>query len=106
MEKNISRYGEIDSCEFIQGWFEQTLPQINSPILLAFIDVDLEASLYTCVKHIWPHLVDEGGFIFIDEMDSTDYCSLFYSESNFSLIILIVGDSYNVVSDRFFQMEC
>jgi len=80
VKKNISRYGEIDSCEFIQGWFEQTLPKINSPILLAFIDVDLEASLYTCVKHIWPYLVDEGGFVFIDEMDSTDYCSLFYSE--------------------------
>jgi len=80
VEKNISIYGKIDSCLFIKGWYEETLPQINSPILLAFVDVDLEDSLYTCVKNIWPHLVDEGGFLFIDEMDSTDYCALFYSE--------------------------
>ena len=48
-------------------------------MLLAFLDVDLEASLHVCVRYIWPHLV-ERGFIFIDEFVGLDYCALFYSE--------------------------
>jgi O-methyltransferase len=76
---NISRHGAIDSCEFVKGWFKDTLPQLGAPVLLAFLDVDLEASLDTCVRYIWPHLVDEG-YIFIDECVGVDYCALFFSE--------------------------
>jgi O-methyltransferase len=79
VKSNISRYGSIESCEFIKGWFNETLPKMNSPVLLAFLDVDLEASLDTCVKNIWPHLV-ERGYIFTDECAGTNYTSLFYSE--------------------------
>ncbi len=79
VKRNISKHGNIESCEFIKGWFKDTLPHLDSPILLAFLDVDLEESLDTCVKHIWPHLVDEG-YIFIDEFHGPDYCALFYSE--------------------------
>jgi len=79
VKSNISRYGSIDSCEFIKGWFKDTLPSLNQPVLLAYLDVDLEASLHTCVKCIWPHLIDEG-YIFTDECGGTDYVALFYSE--------------------------
>jgi hypothetical protein len=79
VRRNIQHWGAIESCEFVAGWFEDTLPTISGPILLAWIDVDLEASLHTCVKHIWPHLVDEG-FIFTDECVRLDYVSLFWSE--------------------------
>ena len=64
---------------FIKGWFDDTLPQLDSAILLAFLDVDLEASLETCVRHIWPNLIDKG-YIFIDEVVGLDYCALFFSE--------------------------
>lgn len=77
---NIRRYGALDSCEFVKGWFSDTLPAMNEPILLAYLDVDLEDSLHTCVKYIWPHLV-EHGYIFTDECESTDYVALFYSET-------------------------
>lgn len=80
VKKNIERYGAIECCEFIEGWFDQTLPQLDSPVLLAFLDVDLELSLETCVRYIWPHLVDKG-FIFIDEYVDLDFCSLFWSET-------------------------
>ena len=58
VRSNIGRYGAIEVCEFVQGWFNETLPHLNGPVLLAFLDVDLEDSLDTCVRHIWPHLVD------------------------------------------------
>jgi hypothetical protein len=79
VKSNIERYGAIECCEFHKGWFKDTLPSLEGPVLLAFLDVDLEASLDPCVRHVWPHLV-EGGYIFIDEYVSVGYCALFFSE--------------------------
>jgi len=76
---NIERCGAIECCEFVRGWFHETLPRQNGPVVLAFLDVDLEASLETCVRHLWPRLHDKG-YIFIDEVVGVDYCALFYSE--------------------------
>jgi hypothetical protein len=79
VKENIRKYGDLDSCEFVEGWFNETLPQLDRPILLAFLDVDLEASLECCVRNIWPNLTEKG-YIFIDEYVGLDYCSIFYSE--------------------------
>ena len=79
VKRNIEKYGAIDCCEFVEGWFNETLPKLNSNVLLAFLDVDLEASLDICVRFIWPRL-SEHGYIFIDEVIGVDYCALFYSE--------------------------
>jgi O-methyltransferase len=79
VKRNIERYGAIEVCEFVKGWFEDTLPTLAVNVALAYLDVDLEASLHTCVKYIWPRLIDEG-YIFIDECANPDYCALFYSE--------------------------
>jgi O-methyltransferase len=79
VKRNISRYGAIEVCEFVPGLFADTLPTLNEPVALAFIDVDLESSLTTCVRTLWPNLI-ESGFLFIDEFLSLDYCALFWSE--------------------------
>jgi O-methyltransferase len=79
VQANIRRYGAIECCEFVKGWFSDTLPKLDRPVLLAFLDVDLEASLETCVRYIWPQLTPKG-YIFIDECVGVDYCALFFSE--------------------------
>ena len=79
VKRNIERYGAIEVCEFVKGWFDETLPQMGRPVVLAFIDVDLELSLETCVRYIWPNLTEKG-YIFIDEYVGLDYCSIFWSE--------------------------
>lgn len=79
VKANVERYGAIEVCEFRKGWFDQTLPDHKEPVLLAFIDVDLELSLEPCVRFLWPHLTDKG-YIFIDEYVGLDYCSIFWSE--------------------------
>jgi hypothetical protein len=79
VKANLKKYGAIECCEFVQGWFKDTLPDLDRPVLLAFFDVDLEASLSTCVRYVWPHLV-ERGYIFTDECVHTNYVALFYSE--------------------------
>lgn len=79
VRSNIGKYGAPECCEYVRGWFKDTLSYLNSPVVLAFLDVDLEASLDTCVRHIYPNLTPHG-FIFLDEVTGTDYCALFYSE--------------------------
>jgi O-methyltransferase len=79
VKANIARYGAIECCTFIQGWFDRTLPGVEGPLVLVFLDVDLEDSLVTCVRHLWPALIDQG-YVFLDEVVVTDYCALFYSE--------------------------
>jgi O-methyltransferase len=76
---NIQKFGAPECCEFIRGWFKDTLPDLKTPVILAYLDVDLEASLDTCVRSIYPNLT-ERGYIFIDEVTGTDYCAIFYSE--------------------------
>lgn len=79
VKRNIEEYGAIECCEFVEGWFENTLPTLDRPVLLAFLDVDLELSLEICVRNIWNNLTDQG-YIFIDEYVGLDYCSIFWSE--------------------------
>jgi hypothetical protein len=80
VKRNISRYGAIECCDFVQGWFQETLPnRLTTPVVLAYLDVDYEASLECCVRFLWPRLI-QGGYIFIDEVVAVHYCALFYSE--------------------------
>jgi O-methyltransferase len=76
---NVRRFGAIERCSFRKGWFADTLPRHTEPIVLAFLDVDYQASLDDCIRNLWPHLTDRG-YVFIDEYVLTDYCALFWSE--------------------------
>jgi|KBSSwiStaDraftv2_1062776.scaffolds.fasta_scaffold194566_2 O-methyltransferase len=79
VKRNIRSHGAIEVCEFVKGWFDDTLPTLKTPVILAFLDVDLEASLDTCVRYLWPRLVDHG-HLFTDEAVSLDFTALFFSE--------------------------
>jgi O-methyltransferase len=76
---NVRRLGVIERCTFRKGWFSDTLPAHDRPIVLCFLDVDYQASLHDCIINLWPHLTQRG-YVFIDEYVYTDYCALFYSE--------------------------
>ncbi len=58
VKRNITHYGAIDACIFVKGWFADTLPHLTETVLLAYLDVDLEASLNDCVRYLWPRLID------------------------------------------------
>ena len=63
VKKNVGNYGSLEVCEFVRGWFDQTMPQLEQPVVAAFIDVDLRDSLDTCLTYVYPKLVP-GGVIF------------------------------------------
>lgn len=56
VERNISRFGEIGACEFRAGYYDDTMPGIHEPIVMAFLDVDLIDSLKPCLTGLWPNL--------------------------------------------------
>lgn len=62
VKQNVAAYGDIAGCEFIEGWFEDTLPKFHEPVCAAYIDVDLKSSTKTCLKYIFP-LLQPGGII-------------------------------------------
>ncbi len=63
VKSNITRFGAIESCEFVKGWFDDTLPSFTHPLLGAYIDVDLASSTKTCLKYLYPRLVPGGAVI-------------------------------------------
>ena len=62
------KYGSIEPCRFIKGWFENTMPAFSERIVAAFIDVDLASSTRTCLKYLYPLLVP-GGIIYSHDGD-------------------------------------
>jgi O-methyltransferase len=59
----ITRYGDISVCNFVKGWFDDTMPAFHSPVAVAYIDVDLASSTRTCLRCLYPLLVT-GGVIY------------------------------------------
>lgn len=74
---NITTHGAIDVCRLVEGYFETTLPEFAEPAAIAFVDVDLRASLEICVRELWPQIV-EGGALFTHEASQFEIAQLFY----------------------------
>lgn len=69
VQRNIASYGDLSVCEFVPGFFADTLPLIKKTLVFGFLDVDLASSMRDCVKHLWPLLVDQGYFYTDDSCD-------------------------------------
>jgi len=60
---NVTKFGNVEVCQFVKGLFEKTLPHFGRPVVVAYLDVDLASSTRTCLKYIWP-LLAPGGILF------------------------------------------
>jgi hypothetical protein len=78
VKENIRMYGDIRVCEFIKGYFCDTLPKLDGTMYVtAFVDVDLHQSLEDCVISIWPRL-QPGARLFSHEAQDIQFVGLFY----------------------------
>jgi O-methyltransferase len=80
VKANISRFGNIDVCSFVKGYFDQTLSGIKNGLAMIFLDVDLHSSLRTCLIELWPHLA-EGGYLYTHEAQQLEYVRIFFDQS-------------------------
>lgn len=62
VRNNVEKFGEIDECYFVKGWFDKTMPSFKEEVITVFCDVDLESSTKICLKNMWPNLVHKGFF--------------------------------------------
>lgn len=92
-ELGLARY-----TEFLQGWFEQTLPAHRAhlgPIAILRIDCDWYASVRCCLENLYDQ-VQDGGFVIIDDYFAFDGCALavheFFGEHRLSHRLISVID--------------
>ena len=78
VKNNIKKYGEIETCEFIKGWFSETMPNLKRPLALVYLDVDLASSTKTCLQYLYPLISLRG--------------SLFSQDGHLPLVIDIFDD--------------
>lgn len=79
VKEHIRKNGNIEVCEFVKGYFDETLPELKGTYVLAFVDVDLHKSLEDCLIHLWP-LLKEGAFLFTHEAQDLPYVSKFFDK--------------------------
>lgn len=62
--------------QIIKGWFNETLPSFkcSNPIALLRLDGDWYESTLDCLKHLYPH-VSNDGIVIIDDYYAWDGCS-------------------------------
>lgn len=79
VRRNVAEYGAINACTFWPGFFDQTLPKFQEPVAVVFCDVDLVESLKTCIRNLWPLLLD-GGYFFTHEAHHLEIGRLFFDD--------------------------
>lgn len=80
VKENISKYGEIKSCDFLVGFYQNSLKKIKKSIVFVFLDVDLASSTKDCLKYLWPKLID-GGFVFTDDSCDMAVVKVWFDQS-------------------------
>lgn len=63
VKTNVSKYGKIACCRFVEGWFKDTLLNFREPVSALYLDVDLASSTRTCLRYLFP-LLEPGGVLF------------------------------------------
>lgn len=79
VRRNVSQFGAVDACTFVEGFFDQSLTQLRDPLVFAFLDVDLVQSTRDCLKHIWPLLV-EGAYLYSDDAGDLEVVAVYFDE--------------------------
>lgn len=78
VKEKVSRYGAIESCVFIPGFFSDSLVDLPADsLVLVFEDADLTSSVKDCIRYLWPRL-RFGCKFFSHEPWSIDVVSIFF----------------------------
>jgi len=77
---NIERCGDVGVCEFVPGFFAESLPTLREPLVFAFLDVDLVSSTRDCLKYIWPLLVEDG-LVYTDDAGDMPVSRVYFDDA-------------------------
>jgi O-methyltransferase len=77
VKANLAKYGALEVCEFKKGFFDESLADFDDDVVMAFLDVDLVASIQPCLTALWPKLQDDCR-IYVHEANSLALVSVFF----------------------------
>jgi hypothetical protein len=81
VKENIQRYGDISVCDFVKGYFCDTLPKLDGrTYVTAYFDVDLHKSLEDCLVALWPRM-RPGARVYSHEAQDIQFVSIFFDNS-------------------------
>mgnify|MGYP001355685769 CR=1 FL=1 len=80
VKEAVRAYGALEVCDFIPGFFSDSLRELTEPIVFAFLDVDLESSTRDCLKAIWPLLAEEG-LIYSDDAGDLEVVRVYFDDA-------------------------
>jgi hypothetical protein len=80
VQQNVARFGSIEACEFRPGFYDETMTDVNEPVVMAFLDVDLIDSLKPCLTGLWPNL-SPGGRIYTHEARNLAFIALYFDQA-------------------------
>ncbi|MGB8951796.1 MAG: TylF/MycF/NovP-related O-methyltransferase [Candidatus Aminicenantales bacterium] len=75
VKQNIFTFGESSVVDFIQGFFQDTMPYWQGRAAAIVLDVDLVESTKTCLRYLWPRL-SPGGVLFSQDGHLSEICDL------------------------------
>ena len=73
---NVARCGEGDVVDYVQGFFDDSMPGWDGQVAAIVLDVDLVSSTRTCLKHLWPRL-SPGGLLYSQDAHLAEIVDLF-----------------------------
>lgn len=79
VRENLRNFGALEVCDFIPGFFSESLNALDGPVAFAFLDVDLESSTRDCLRALWPRLVEQGA-IYSDDAGDLDVVRVYFDE--------------------------
>jgi O-methyltransferase len=80
VKKNVAKYGNINVCHFVKGYFNETLKNLDTDnVVFVFEDADIASSVADCLRYLWPKLKD-GCKFYCHEPWSIQVVSLFYNK--------------------------
>ena len=81
VRENVRRYGALDVCEFVKGYFNDTLPNRDAAerFVLIFEDADLPESVHSVLRHTWRKL-QPGATFFCHEARDQQIVEIFFDQ--------------------------
>ncbi|MDQ3705918.1 MAG: TylF/MycF family methyltransferase [Chloroflexota bacterium] len=73
VKNNLAAFGVPEACEFVPGFFSDTLPTLaTGDLSFVFMDVDYISSARDCLQYLWPRLMP-GGMFYTHEADVREF---------------------------------
>lgn len=79
VQATLQAHGRPEVCEFVPGYFAESLRGWSRPVAFAFLDVDLPSSFHDCLRALWPHLA-VGGALYVDDVRCMNVVQVFFDE--------------------------